>query len=69
MCNADSFLSTDLIVPSTIGTADDFEVEVTVHNTGNRDAAETVQVYMTDVFSSVVTPNQELVGFAKVFLL
>ena len=56
-------------MPSTIGTADDFEVEVTVHNTGNRDAAETVQVYMTDVFSSVVTPNQELVGFAKVFLL
>ncbi|KAL1683306.1 glycoside hydrolase family 3 protein [Schizophyllum commune] len=63
-----TFNYTDLIVPSSIGTADDFEVEVTVHNTGSRDAAETVQVYMTDVFSSAVTPNQELVGFAKVFL-
>ncbi|KAI5892796.1 glycoside hydrolase family 3 protein [Schizophyllum commune H4-8] len=63
-----TFNYTDLVVPSTIGTADDFEVEVTMHNTGTRDAAETVQVYMTDVFSSVMTPNQELVGFAKVFL-
>lgn len=63
-----TFNYTDLMVPTNIGTADDFEVTVTVHNTGSRNAAETVQVYMTDVYSSVVTPNQELVGFAKVFL-
>ena len=43
-------------------------MSVTVHNTGDRDGKEVVQVYMTDVVSSVVTPNQELVGFQKVDL-
>ena len=43
-------------------------MSVTVHNTGDLDGKEVVQVYMTDVVSSVVTPNQELVGFQKVDL-
>ncbi|KAI9060879.1 glycoside hydrolase family 3 protein [Trametes sanguinea] len=51
---------------STIGTKEDFSVSVTVHNTGDRDGKEVVQVYITDVVSSVVTPNQQLVGFQKV---
>ncbi|KAI0051485.1 glycoside hydrolase family 3 protein [Auriscalpium vulgare] len=54
------------LTPSTIGTSDNFTVSVTVHNTGTRDGKEVVQVYLTDVVSSVVTPNQELVGFQKV---
>ena len=53
---------------SSIGTSDNFNVSVTVKNTGARDGKEVVQVYMTDVVSSVVTPVQELVGFTKVDL-
>ncbi|ETW84887.1 glycoside hydrolase family 3 protein [Heterobasidion irregulare TC 32-1] len=55
-----------LLSSSTIGINDDFNVTVTVHNTGSVDGKEVVQVYLTDVVSSVVTPNQELVGFQKV---
>ncbi|KAL7281865.1 hypothetical protein ACG7TL_003330 [Trametes sanguinea] len=62
-----TFNYTDLALsPSTIGTNEDFSVSVTVHNTGDRDGKEVVQVYITDVVSSVVTPNQQLVGFQKV---
>ncbi|KDN51921.1 hypothetical protein RSAG8_00472, partial [Rhizoctonia solani AG-8 WAC10335] len=39
-----------------------------VKNTGNRAGKEVVQVYMTDVVSSVVTPVQSLQGYAKVDL-
>lgn len=58
--------SSDLEIPSTISTTDDFNVTVTVTNSGDRDGEEVVQVYLTDVVSSVVTPNQALAGFAKV---
>ncbi|KAJ3503281.1 hypothetical protein NLJ89_g8503 [Agrocybe chaxingu] len=62
-----TFNYTDLqISPSTISTTEDFTVTVTVHNTGSVDGKEVVQVYITDVLSSVVTPNQDLVGFQKV---
>ncbi|KAA1478030.1 glycoside hydrolase family 3 protein [Dentipellis sp. KUC8613] len=54
---------------STISITDNFNVTVTVHNTGLHDGKEVVQVYMTDPVSSVVTPNQELLGFAKVEVL
>ncbi|PIL26655.1 hypothetical protein GSI_11280 [Ganoderma sinense ZZ0214-1] len=65
-----TFNYTDLAVSkSTISTGEDFSVSVTVHNTGSRDGKEVVQVYATDVVSSVVTPNQELVGFQKVDLV
>ncbi|KZT23228.1 glycoside hydrolase family 3 protein [Neolentinus lepideus HHB14362 ss-1] len=62
-----TFNYTDLELSSpTIGTSDNFNVSVTVHNNGPMDGKEVVQVYMTDMFSSVVTPNQILVGFQKV---
>ncbi|KAI5117718.1 hypothetical protein M0805_001804 [Coniferiporia weirii] len=51
---------------STIGPSDDFEVTVTVANTGAVAGKEVVQVYITDLVSSVVTPNQFLAGFQKV---
>ncbi|KAF8525691.1 glycoside hydrolase [Gautieria morchelliformis] len=51
-----------------IGTNENFNATVTVHNTGSFDGKEVVQVYATDVVSSVVTPNQFLVGFQKVFI-
>ncbi len=41
---------------------------VTVTNTGNRAAVETVQLYLTDVKGSVVRPVKMLKGFQKVFL-
>ncbi|KAH9887635.1 glycoside hydrolase superfamily [Cubamyces lactineus] len=62
-----TFNYTDLALSKpTIGPNEDFSVSVTVHNTGDRDGKEVVQVYATDVVSSVVTPNQQLVGFQKV---
>ncbi|KAJ8094890.1 hypothetical protein PM082_010105 [Marasmius tenuissimus] len=54
------------LAPTSIGPADDFNVTVTVHNTGTVDGQEVVQVYVTDLFSSIVTVNQQLVGFEKV---
>ena len=41
---------------------------LTVTNTGEREGAEVVQVYVADVESSVSRPVRELKGFAKVFL-
>ena len=43
-------------------------VTVTVANTGSVDGAEVVQVYVTDVESTVARPVRELKGFAKVSL-
>ncbi|KJA13240.1 glycoside hydrolase family 3 protein [Hypholoma sublateritium FD-334 SS-4] len=54
------------VSPSTISTTEDFTVTVTVRNSGQVDGKEVVQVYLTDLVSSAVTPNQELVGFQKV---
>ncbi|KAK7053727.1 glycoside hydrolase superfamily [Favolaschia claudopus] len=54
------------ISPSSISKTENFDVTVTVHNTGSVAGKEVVQVYMTDVLSSVVTANQQLVGFKKV---
>ncbi|KAI0092684.1 glycoside hydrolase superfamily [Irpex rosettiformis] len=51
-----------------ISTKQDFAVTVTVTNDGKLDGKEVVQVYATDVVSSVATPNQELVGFKKINL-
>ncbi|KAI0365465.1 glycoside hydrolase [Pilatotrama ljubarskyi] len=64
-----TFNYTDLALSkSTIGANEDFTVSVTVHNTGDRDGKEVVEVYMTDLVSSVVTPDQQLVGFQKIDL-
>jgi len=56
------------LTSSTISTSDDFNVTVTVTNTGDRAGKEVVQVYTTDKFSSVVTPVQQLAAFTKVSL-
>ena len=64
-----SLCSTNLELSSyAISTTDDFNVTVTVENTGDVDGKEVVQVYVTDEVSSVVTPNQFLAGFTKVFI-
>ncbi|KAF8075743.1 glycosyl hydrolase family 3 C-terminal domain-containing protein [Lyophyllum atratum] len=62
-----TFNYTNLKLSSTsIGRTQDFSVSVTVSNTGSVAGKEVVQVYITDVMSSVVTANQQLVGFKKV---
>ncbi|MGN0995367.1 MAG: glycoside hydrolase family 3 N-terminal domain-containing protein [Candidatus Ventricola sp.] len=41
---------------------------VNVRNTGAREGTETVQFYLRDVVSSVMTPEKQLIGFAQVTL-
>ncbi|CAE6423351.1 unnamed protein product [Rhizoctonia solani] len=53
---------------SVLGASDTLVVTVNVKNAGNRAGKEVVQVYMTDVVSSVVTPVQSLQGYAKIDL-
>jgi beta-glucosidase len=43
-------------------------VEVDVENTGEREGAEIVQLYVNDVYSSVTTPVKELKAFRRVAL-
>ncbi|MGN0634194.1 MAG: glycoside hydrolase family 3 C-terminal domain-containing protein [Oscillospiraceae bacterium] len=45
-----------------------FTVEATITNTGDRDGAEIVQLYIAPVNPSVIRPVKELKGFEKVFL-
>ncbi|MFF9542528.1 glycoside hydrolase family 3 C-terminal domain-containing protein [Streptomyces albidoflavus] len=45
-----------------------FDVACTVTNTGGRDGAETVQLYVAAATGGAYRPAQELKGFAKVFL-
>jgi beta-glucosidase len=66
-----TFALSDLAVATRGSVADDTlaaTVTVTVTNTGDRDGAEVVQVYITDVASTVARPARELKGFAKVSL-
>ena len=42
--------------------------KITIANTGNYDGEETVQLYIQDLFGSVVRPVKELKDFQKVFL-
>lgn len=43
-------------------------VSFTIENTGNFDGAETAQIYIEDIQSSLPRPTKELKGFQKVFL-
>ncbi|KAI1208611.1 glycoside hydrolase family 3 protein [Annulohypoxylon truncatum] len=53
---------------SAAGPGDTVRVSVDVTNESARDGAEVVQVYVEDVVASVVVPNKQLRGFAKVFV-
>ena len=66
-----SFQFTDLSVSMSGSAADDTlaaRVEVTVTNSGGRDGAEVVQVYVRDPESALTRPVRELKGFSKVAL-
>ena len=46
----------------------DHLTEGTVTNTGKRDGAEVVQLYIRDLVGSITRPVKELKGFEKIFL-
>ncbi|MFO7852940.1 MAG: beta-glucosidase [Bacteroidota bacterium] len=47
---------------------DDIVISVEIENTGDLDGAEVIQVYASDVESSVLRPSKELKAFTKVWL-
>ncbi len=51
-----------------INEADGLTASVKIKNTGDRAGAEVVQLYVSDVESTIFRPVKELKGFAKVFL-
>jgi len=56
------------ISPTQIGPWGEVEVSVDVLNSGQRQGAETVQLYVNDLVSSVTRPVRELKGFEKIVL-
>lgn len=64
-----SFEYSDMTLDSTVLTADGKIVaSVTVTNTGDRDGAEIVQMYVRDIFGSISRPVKELKGFERISL-
>ncbi|MCR4406274.1 MAG: glycoside hydrolase family 3 C-terminal domain-containing protein [Anaerolineae bacterium] len=53
---------------SEIDADEELQVSVEVQNTGARAGQEVVQLYVRDVEASLIRPEKELKGFAKVFL-
>ncbi|MEU0220929.1 fibronectin type III-like domain-contianing protein, partial [Streptomyces sp. NPDC006265] len=52
--------------PVEIGTDGSYEVSVTVRNTGAREGAEVVQLYLHDPVASVTRPDMRLIGYQRV---
>ena len=52
----------------TLGKDGSITAVVTVTNTGKRDGAEVVQLYIRDLVGSITRPVRELKGFRKIFL-
>ncbi len=63
-----TFTYKNLVVPETGIAGTDIKVTVDVTNSGKRDGAEVVQVYVTDREASVPVPLKSLCGFKKVSL-
>ncbi|WP_407291454.1 beta-glucosidase BglX [Stutzerimonas zhaodongensis] len=53
---------------TTMARGGNLEASVTLENTGSRDGATVVQLYVRDEVASVIRPVKELKGFRKVFL-
>ena len=52
----------------TISQGDTISISCSITNTGNREGAEVVQLYIADMKASLPRPKKELKGFAKIFL-
>lgn len=64
-----TFAYSDIHLSSTEMSADgELTATVIVTNTGSRDGAEVVQLYIRDLVGSVTRPVKELKGFEKIFL-
>lgn len=64
-----TFAYSDIHLSSTEMSADgELTATVTVTNTGSRDGAEVVQLYIRDLVGSITRPVKELKGFEKIFL-
>lgn len=61
-----SFEYSKLVVDTPRLVGDDLRVRVTVKNTGDRDGAQIVQLYVRDLVSSVTRPVKELRAFERV---
>ncbi len=58
----------DLTLPEEVRPGEDFQVSVSVENTGRMPGQEVVQLYIRDVESTLIRPFKELKGFDKVAL-
>ncbi len=56
------------VSPDRIGPWGEVTVSVDVRNVGERDGDEVVQVYLHDLYSSVIRPLKELCGFQRIHL-
>ena len=56
------------VLTADVGESDTLRARVTVHNTGDRPALETVQVYISDTVTSVTWAEKELKGYRQVTL-
>jgi beta-glucosidase len=63
-----TFAYNDLTVQAT-STAEPIEISIQLHNSGEREGAEVVQLYYRDLVASVARPQRMLLGFARVSLL
>lgn len=64
-----SFRYSGLVLSSPVLSRDGYvTAAVTVTNTGKRDGAEVVQLYIRDLAGSITRPVKELKGFEKIFL-
>lgn len=61
-------LSEHVCSTPTMSTSAGAVVSCTVTNTGTRDGAEVVQLYLADPVAEVTRPVQELIGYARVEL-
>ncbi len=64
-----TFIYTDLeITPDTLTREQEIKIKLMVKNVGKRTGSEIVQLYVSDLESSIERPKQELKGFAKIKL-
>ena len=64
-----SFSYSDLSVePAVVPAGESVTVAVTVENTGDREGAEVVRIYLNDLYSSTTTPVKALKAFRKILL-
>ena len=63
-----TFRLDSITAPAEVKASEGVPVRVTLTNTGPREGTEVVQLYVTDLVSSVTTPVRQLAAFARVTL-